>query len=109
MRLSVATQLVQPLSPGLPDGHVPLQGMNIEVRLAIFDFGFGRRQSPGHSDVYRQVVGYPPIILYEGTEQFPAAADRASQECLIVSGESPQASEKQICHVVASQLRHSGK
>src|SRR5579872_1629154 len=89
--------------PGAAGGDVPLQGINIEIRLTIFYFGFGRSQSPCNSDVYSQISRYPPIILDEGTEQFPAAADCTSQECLIVSRECPQASEKQICHVVASR------
>ena len=68
-----------------------------------FRLPFGGHQSPGQAEVERQIGSYAPIILDEGTEQFPAATDRASDERLIVSGKGSQATEKEISHVVASR------
>ena len=51
---------------GAACGNVPRKVRNIEVRLAVFDFGFGGHQRPGNAEVQGQIAGHAPIILNEG-------------------------------------------
>ena len=87
-------QTVQPLMPGLPFGTIPLKARNIEVRLPIGLLGFGRRQGPGKSKVHSQIAGNAPVVLHEGTKQFPAAAGCSAQECLIVGRKNSQTTQQ---------------
>ena len=76
-----------------------MAGLKFAWRLATSLIG--RHQSPGQTEVQRQVLGYAPIVFNERAVQFPAAAGNVAIERLIVDGQARQALQK-IRHRLAA-------
>ena len=69
-------------------GDEKLTAGDIKVCLTVLCFSGGRNDSPGKSEVQREIVCHAPVILHEWAKHLPASAGGGSKECLIVDAKA---------------------
>src|SRR5580704_3003764 len=69
-------------------------GGRIEISLTIVHLGDGGRKIPSQTEIHSDVFRQAPIVLDEGTIDFPTSAGGGTLEGLVVNGEAGQAREQ---------------
>src|SRR6266849_1501328 len=83
-------------------GDIKPTAIEVKVGLPVLSFGDRSDESPGESEVQRQVVCHTPIVLNEGAEQFPAPSGSTTKEGLVMNSAS-DLTEQEIGRSVAGQ------